>query len=321
MILNPTTNIIDSSKINDFIKCPRYYFYSHILGWKPEGVNNHLLFGSAFHLALEHLMTNGYDDVVGAYNKMLGRFRTKISPEEDELFEPKTMNNALIVLAKYAKKYYDDLQTFNVLHTEIAGSVSIGLNRQVYFRLDSLIKDLKSGRISSIEHKTGSSTYLWLDQWMLSIQIGTYTHVLNCLYPGEELDSVIINGVFFFKAKGAWKDLNTTGETKLKLPYDFIREKIRKTKDQMEVWLWTVNYFYGEILRHMEKLEKDENLGVMECFPMRHVSCRDYNRLCEYHNFCTAWPNPLHRCDQVPLGFHQEFWNPMEEEAKLTVTL
>jgi len=29
-----------------------------------------------------------------------------------------------------------------------------------------------------------------------------------------------------------------------------------------------------------------------------------------------AWPNPLQRCDEPPLGFKVEYWDPRKEDAR-----
>jgi hypothetical protein len=323
-----TLNIIDSSKINDFIKCRRYFMYRYLFGWQPMTSSNHLIFGSAWHLAMEHLLTHDYSSksLNEAYQLFLAEYRKTFAADTDEMFEPKTPDNAFVVLVKYAEKFKHDLELFNVLYTEIAGSVTIGENAQVHFRLDSIIQDKKTGKISSLEHKTGSSTYNWLEQWMLSIQIGTYTHVLNCLFPDRPIEAVFMNCSIFGRGKKAWAELNQTMQTTQKtIPYDFIREPIKKTRDQMQVWLETINYYYDEIQLE-KKLIFDENAEheqTLKCFPLNPLSCLSYGRICEYRDFCTAWANPLKRFnpDEPPLGFRTEFWNPMAQQAKKVVTL
>ena len=326
MNLHNTTNIIDSSKINDFIKCRRYCMYAHFFGWKSLTPSNHLVFGEAWHLAMEYLLLNGYSmkSVAQAFELMLNKYRQTFPPETDEMFGAKTPENAFIVLAKYAQKYARDLEQFEVLYTEIAGSVSIGEGKQINFRMDSVLRELANKKISSLEHKTGSSTYMWLEQWILSIQFGTYTHVLNCLFPAEEIDAVYVNGVFFGKGIKAWAELRATGETTMKtIPYDFLREPVKKSRNQMQVWLDTINYYYDELKMEAQLLvDAKDSDEVLRAFPLNPLSCGSYGHVCEYKDFCTAWANPLRKLsDEAPLGFKIEFWNPLEREAKQVFTL
>jgi len=274
---------------------------------------------------MENFLLNGYNDdaVIHGHWLLEKKYRETFKPETDPLFEPKTPQNAFLVLAAYAKEYKDDLEKYTVMgnevpYTEIAGSVSIGSEKQIYFRMDSILKDNETKKIRSHEHKTGSNTYLWAEQWMLSIQIGTYTHVLNCLFDPKEIDAVYMNASFFFKVKNAWIDLATKGETKFKIPYEFKRVPMHKTRDQMQVWLDTVNYYYDEIQKELDLLMNNcrEDDLVLVAFPLNGTNCTTYGRVCEYHDFCTAWPNPLQKLTPTPLGFKVDFWNPLEREAK-----
>jgi len=315
--------ILDSSKINDFLKCPRYYFYRHQLGWQSEITSNHLIFGSAAHIALEHLLLNGYDNhsILNAYELFLTEYRKTYGEHQDELFEPKTPQNFFLILKAYAQKYKNDLNDYEVLYTEIAGTVAISSDYVIALRMDSILRDKKSGKIFSLEHKTASRTFLWADQWILSIQVGTYTHALNCLFNPGEVDCVRMNGLFIGAGKTAWRDLLSTGFTKNKIPYDFIREPIKKGKDQMQVWLDRVNYIVGEIHMQTDLISDYAEQEVLRIFPLNTCACLDYGHLCEFHPFCCAWANPLKRCSSVPMGFKQEFWNPLAKPAKKEIAL
>lgn len=298
-------NVLDTSKIKDYQRCPRYFFYRHVLGWDSESPNNHLVFGSAWHEAMEHLLLNGYspNSIVAAYDKFLRYYRSYLPAETDALFDPKTPDRALYVLSKYARNYANELDNLEVLYTEIAGKVMIDSDKALAFRMDSVIKDRKTGRVFSREHKTGSRVWMWDEQWLLDLQPGTYSHVLYCLYPYEEVDRIEMNGVFFIKRKTD--------------PYDFHRFDVRRTKAQMQVWLNSMRYHLWEISREYEVLEESsDDAVVMQAFPLRESSCISYGKVCDFQDFCLAWPNPLRRALDPPLGFQQRFWNPLEQEAK-----
>jgi len=302
---DPSWEKVDSSKLNDFIRCYRFYFYCHLLGWKPDSPNNHLEFGLAWHLPMEYLLLNDYsqNSIIDAYDLFEASYRMEFSPETDEMFGAKTPANAFVALSNYTDEYADDLDKYLVKYTEIAGSVSIAENRSLFFRMDSILENNSSGLVSSLEHKTGSRVWQWGEQWPLSIQVGTYTHVLHCLYPADKIDCVWMNATFFLSRK---KD-----------PIEFLRLPVKKTLNQMAVWFYTVNYLFEQIEINMEALDKcEEDDSIMTAFPINPSGCQKWGRICEYHDFCTAWSNPLKRCQQPPLGFVTRFWDPTEAEAK-----
>ena len=145
----PTWKVNDPTKISTFMECPRKYFYSYVLGWRPEAPSNHLVFGSAWHVAMEYLLTHDYSthSVVEAHRGFMGEYRKTFGPETDEMFWPKTPNNALIALNAYAKRFERDLNEYNPLYTEIAGKISLNDTQTLHFRMDSIVERKKDGKI------------------------------------------------------------------------------------------------------------------------------------------------------------------------------
>jgi len=313
-MLSLEQNKLDNTKLNDFKACPRKFFYSHVLGWRTQTPNIHLVFGSAWHEAMEHLLLYGYgqESTLAAFDKFLTCFHTEIPPELANMNAKKNPDRAFLALAKYTSYplYKHDLERYETLYTEIAGSILIDPRRSLYFRQDSILKSRETGRIRSREHKTASSSWLWDSQWLLSGQVGVYNHVLCCLFPYDEVDGVEMNGVFFSAAKNP-------------KPEDlFHRFLIRKTKGQMQVWLENTRFYLDEIEREYSLLEDTtENDPVMLAFPLRDTSCSNYGKVCEYHDYCMAWPNPLRYCHEPPIGFTTRFWDPTEQPAKQTFEL
>lgn len=316
---HPSYDIIDATKIRTFGACPRRFFFEYILGWsKPS---NHLVFGSAWHAAMEHLYTHGMSDkeVSVAHQKLLEVYRPEYGPNTDEIYWPKTPTNALLALAGYVAMWHEDLVKYKVLYTEIGGQVSIGEDALLAFKIDAILEDLRSGKIFGLEHKTASSFYSWDRQWLLDVQPGTYNHVLNCVFP-EKASHISINGTCFGKTKRGWDDLYAGKAVSTKTPpFSFMRVDCHQSRDQMATWLWLANYYFDQIKFNMELLwESSDSDDVLMAFPHRPMACNDYGG-CPYFDFCTAWSNPLRRCDQVPIGFSQEFWNPLEENLKAVV--
>jgi hypothetical protein len=280
-----------------------------MLGWRPEEKSFHLIFGECWHRAMEYLLLNGYsvDAVLEAHrNHFKPLFLSYL--DEDASVSNKNLENALVALTFYTAQYRKDFKEFEVLHTEIDARVPISNNRFMSLRMDDILRDM-DGFYFSMEHKTGTThSQLWDEQWELSIQIGTYTHALYCLYPIEMVKGVKINGAFFTKSKSK--------------PIEFNRRDIGKSMTQMEVWLSIVNYWYSQLKSDMDCLStENDKQSVMLSFSMNPGRCTDWGRVCHYHDFCCTWSNPLKRADQPPLGFTKDFWNPEEREERPKVQL
>lgn len=301
---NPTWEIVDSTKLQCFMDCPRRYFYEYTLGWRPDIPNNHLAFGSAVHDCMEHILLNGYGpkSISDGFDRFLLEYR-KVFPEDtDHLFLPKTPDRFFELLVEYISRYKNDFDRYEVMYTEIAGSVMLSEKHKIYFKMDSVLREKDSNMKHSLEHKTkqGPLNTVWKDDFAMSIQVGTYTHALYCLYPIEEVLGVSINGLGFRK-------------TKRKGEYELERIPIWKTKDQMLVWQSNTMVWLENLENEFHILSKSsESDYILQAFPLNTRNCTKYFG-CPYHDFCLAWTNPLQNSYQVPLGFVIDFWNPMDE--------
>lgn len=312
-----TWNIIDSTKLQQYMDCPRSFFFNYILGWRPDRPNNHLHFGAAVHIALEHLMLNGYsnDNIIDAWMKFNTYYRLEFGEDTDDLFSPKTPDRFLTLINQYCSRYSEDFKKYEVAEingqklVEISGIVSLDGYFDLHFKMDTVLRRLNDGKIFSLEHKTkgGPFSRQWRDDFPLGIQVGTYTHALYCLFPPEEVIGVTINGLAFKKTKAHL--------------FEFERLPIWKTQEQMQTW--QVN-----TIRWMQLLESDyEELSqctdsddVLTAFPMNPRSCTKYFG-CPYHDYCLAWQNPLQQAFQPPFGMKVDFWNPKAEETQINFNL
>jgi len=306
-ILHETATVLDSTKIQCYMDCRRKFFFEYILGWRSESPNVHLVFGTAWHVAMETLLLAEYDmDAMAmAYLAAEMKYREKFPNEEtDPARIPKTPGYIKLALPKYVAAYKDADRDLKVEFTEVAGTVPIGKDKVLHFKTDTLLTSPDRGHWS-LEHKTGSqNSGPWRDGFRLKFQTFTYHHVLYCLY-NEDIWGVEINGAVFTKGKIV----------------EFMRIPVRKTVPMLASWLHMAEYYYDAVMNDIDLLLKqDENDEAMLCFWQNTEACSSYSG-CQYSDFCLSWPNPLQHCHELPVGFKVEFWDPrkMEEEAKIVI--
>jgi len=307
---HPTWAIRDSSKLDVYLECPRKYFFEHILGWRIDKPAHDLYFGESWHKAREHQLIHGYGDVKGAYLAFIKHYRKEFDQETDELYQPKDPMAVGEALLKFANERGSDLVENELIQTETSGSVPVDEDRILYYRMDSVLRRKEDGKVFSWDHKSAKKfSRQWSEKFYLSIQNGTYTHCLYCMYPIEDVIGVEFCGTCFeFLKRGS-------ANRGPGYHINFQRVPAFKSPDQMNVWLWNVNQYLDDIDRDENRLSHcKEGDQVLMAFQQNPTSCTNYWG-CVYHDYCMSWSNPLQRCDQPPLGFKIEFWDPSTMET------
>ena len=308
---HPTWNIKDSSKLSTFSECPRKYFYEYLLGWRIDRPAHDLYFGECWHRAREHQLIHGYDDIKGAYSAFIDHYRKEYSQETDSIYCPKDPMAVAFALKKFADERSHDLKENELLFTETSGTVPVSENHVLHYRMDSVLRNKETGKIFSWDHKSAKRlSTQWAGRFLLSLQNGTYTHCLYCMYPIDEVLGVEFCGTSF-------TFLKRNQEYRI----EFMRVPAWKTPKQMSNWLWHVNDLLDDIDRETDRLMdcSDEDI-IMTAFPMRTTSCGNYWG-CTYHDYCISWSNPLRQCQCPPLGFKLEFWDPSAMETTNKINL
>ena len=306
-------DIIDSTKIQSYQSCPRLFFYEYVLGWRSSRPNNHLHFGKAVHLAMEHIILHGYrvDAVMEALTLFNDEYRASFPESTDVIFTPKTPGRFFDMLLEYLRTYSDDLTRYEVYKTEIGGTINLSPTHTMAFKMDTILYDRQHNRYVSLEHKTKGGNYIgdnYQYDFMLSVQLGTYTHVLNSLFKPEEVGEVIINCLCFKKTK--------------KPEFILQRFPIPLSNAQMNCWLENTKHWIDMIHSDFQVLSTmDKATPLMTCFPLNGRSCTNWGRVCQYHSLCTSWNNPIRHQHQLPADMQIDFWNPLEEELTERMTL
>lgn len=320
-----TWNIQDATKIQNYMTCPRQYLFEYVFGWRPARPSVHLEHGIAMHKAMEVFYSGGEPDlsrdaVARACEAYYKHYRSVFTMEADEENAPKNPECTWRALEQYAE-FYKGLDDFEVLHTEVAGSVMLDESRRLYFKQDVMARDANTNRIFSLDHKTGTSfTSAWANQWSQKIQLGVYTHVLYCLYDPEEIFGARINGIFVRKPPTLKKDGTMRAGAR---DNEFHRVPVAKSPKQMQDWANTITYWLIQLEADFETLSVElDSAEFLTAFPKNTESCTKYFG-CPFQPYCATWQNPVQHIEEVPLGYTVNHWDPRSkfDEAKEVVEL
>lgn len=303
--LLPDVFVLDSTKLKAYQTCPKRFMFEYVFGLVDEEPSIHLVFGQAWHEAMESLLQTGYtvENVEKAYERFLSVWST--FPSYNHPDAAKSQENALTALYEYCVSYKHD--SFRVRFTEIAGEIPISISgdKKLAFKIDAVIE--KEGLAYVLEHKTASRVG-FEDQHRIGTQVGLYTHVLHSLY--DDVGGVIINEAILYKP-------NTAAAKKRERINEFLRVPISLNKNQLGRWLETANYYYDAIMRDLELFQENLAIGWDKntCFVQNPSSCFSYNSKCPYFDFCYIWNDYSSRFQDEQIGFSKRVWNPLKEYA------
>lgn len=302
--MNLDHSVLDSTKINCYLECPRKFLFRHVAGWTMAVEKYDLLFGKAWHKAVEFLVEHGAtpSNVKPAY--ML--FEEELG---DSLVDHPTKNKAEVLnaLVGYVEQYGNE--KVEPLHIEVGGTMLISHNKTLYFKIDSIVSDYSIGKlIVGIEFKTGSrNSEQWRMHWKNSFQTLCYLHALNALYGEEKVWGLKVRGAIFTKTKG----------------YEFVDVPVRASIQRLELWLEIANQLWDKINSEIEALKVAMNTDepILDCF-LPNFCCNSFGG-CVYFDYCISEPNPLRYflSGYVPPEMKVEFWSPLEQEVRERVNL
>ena len=304
IVLHETIDVIDSSKVETMQECWRKLFFIHILGWKLEGENVHLLFGRAWHAGLAHLYNNRLrsDSILEAVDIATSIIREFYPPSEDAAFKKKQPAILPIAFAEYvgfARNHMDHEK--EVIFTEGQGAVRVLNNRIIYVKMDLVQRNPFIGnKIEMVEHKTGSAMSKNIIQGLsVKPQVPNYTHALYSIFDPDEFDSLLIN-LTVFRANDRVSD---------RFPIKFEPENLGDWLVEQDHYLNMYEYYLNDL---NETSPEDK---IMSAFPRNRTACMHYG-LCPYFNICHNWPNPVKFSGVPPIGFVKEYWDPRIRDAE-----
>jgi len=286
---------LDSSKLTEYRRCPRRYFFMYVEAWKPDYTNHNLVFGEAYHRLKEALLRSHPLNIGMAL--FLKYYREHFSEETDIDWFPKNPGNAenMAIESLGKSKKYKLIEMDGRPATEVDGTVPIDMiGRKLHFRIDAIVQ-MPTGQFAFLDHKTTQSDReMYQKLYQKSLQMGTYDHVISCIYGKQNTFGGLIE-LSIFRKKGN----------------DFITIIVRPDILRKQEWLWNTTETMIQVEKEFEKLSKaKEDDPIMMTFPQNEQGCVGYNKLCEYWNICSAMKNPIKY--NTPIGFKFEVWNPYD---------
>jgi hypothetical protein len=302
LILHPSWEVFDATKLSTFEECMRKGFFQYFLGWETDQKNHDFIFGEAGHIAHAYLTKTGYtmESVEKAFDLFLNRYRKDFAPSTDGDFGAKSPARMSDALMSYALEYRHD--KFVPLYVEIADKVQIDDNLWYYFRIDSILENDNS--IWARERKfTKSRPFNWGETWFLRLQPGGYAYVLEAIRGNRQSLGVEMDGTFFFP--------KNTEHTRALLSY---------TEWDLEVWRVKIVSLIDQIRRDLKQLSSEPTSLPMKAFRQNGSSCFNYNKICPFHTLCTSCKNPIQILEdhsgEPPPGFTRRWWDPTKVDEK-----
>lgn len=307
---------LDCTALNDYLRCPRMYFFSRIRHWVPEETPEHYAFGIAFHKGLEMLLRSreaegddcGYS--TAALEQARKAFATtyRLQGLDPDKPGPKNLENGMLAMEQYVANYgLDDFRTLAVEHT---GHVHIG-TWELAVRIDAICRG-SDGTVFVQEHKTSTKNSGHSEiAWYLALQVGAYNAYLAQILADapETMAGVTINLVVFRPPSRVKKD---------GMPYarsgpgnEFVRIPVKLAPTQLEAWYATVDVWYKRLLDDWDRMTMldDVSKSTMIAFPRNPQGCWS----CRWLEYCMAWDNPL-QVDDPPIGYVVEKWDPHQKK-------
>jgi len=271
---------LDTSMMNDFRKCPRYFELRHVeyLVPKMNSAKSKPEFGSALHDALEIWYKDG--DVNGARVAFLEKWAPYEGEDDTGI---RTASKGIAIVEKYID--YFQSEPFDIVELEIGGAVDME-DFVFIFRCDGLIREKGSGRLMIFEHKTSAHKGFLIPK--PNHQLDGYIYGVSELM-GEEVSGAILNQIYFRKGRKTEPVKDTIS---------FNREETLRTKNELERWR-------REVLWLSEQ--------VRECcrddfFPRVTSACSQYGR-CPFIELCQANDGPVYESIKEGM-FEKEVWQP-----------
>lgn len=311
---NSSLRLYDNTRLSDFKRCPRFFYYRHVRAWIREGTSAALIFGGAWHAAMEVVwpfLIEGKSDaetLPASYEAFLKYWQDAGMPwpldyAQSEELTPRTPGNALEMLNAYIDARGASLRSgeLQLVSVERPFAVPLDPNDPTLFYVGKIDKVVRArAKHRGIEHKTTTAYSKaakfrgsFVDSFSPNSQVDGYLFALHMMYPGS-VDGVWVDAALVHKSETGFK---------------FI--PIERKLDQLDTWLWETRSWIDQVeANKLRVAEQSPDARYMAAFPKNTNSCHDFNTSCMYIDMCKAWANPVGR--EIPQGFVEKVWDPLE---------
>lgn len=317
--MSSNLELYDNTRLSDFKKCHRFFFFRHRLHWVSDRERRiPLVFGGGWHAGMDviwrgvHQGTERSVLVKQAHAAFMEHWEEGGMPTEFDTtllkeYNPRTPLVATEMFYAYYDRRHRAIAEMELVAVERAFAVPLQPDNDSLFyigRIDKVVRPSDS-RIRGIEHKTTTLSVsgwekvpkikgLYLEQWHMNSQVDGYNFALTMLYN---------------RRADVWVDaalVNTKNE-------DFEFVPVERARSHIDGWLW-------EVLDWIEKVrEEDRKLAearpsdpYLKAFGKDTSRCIDFNSMCPFMDLCRAKPNPLQWGGEPPKGFVKTVWDPLE---------
>lgn len=300
------TEYHDNTKVSDYRRCPRFFYFRHELGWVVDTPRLALAFGGAWHKAMDILWTNINDEYASnlAYDAFLlawiGEYKLShpddMGPAEIEqcgMRHPFTAHEMLINYVAVRRTWISECEVLAIERPFI-----VSLSDDIFYagRIDKIVK--RRGKIHGIEHKTTSAykkdgpfRKQFLESFSPDSQIDGYLFAGHELY-GQDFQGIYVDGALVHKT----------------IHDGFCMIPVQRHPKQLEAWKWETQEQVG-LIRHNKGFQNlATDIGFMAAWPKNTNSCWDFNAACSYLNLCKSWPDPREK--ELPSGYVVDKWDP-----------
>lgn len=320
----------DSTSLGTFKECPRKYYYQHILGVSPAGTSIHLVFGTAYHKALEvydHIKAQGgdHEDGVHAAIKVAMSTGEYLEDVEGRPFrgigegpEP-DKQKARFHLVRAVVWYLEQFKT-DALETVVLQSGKPAVELSFTFELpDALTPDgnpyLLCGHLDRLV--TYMDQYYFLDRKTTKSTIGSY--YFDQFSPNNQMSLyyAATNVILHKVAKGGIIDAAQllVGSAR------FHRDFMHRTPDQLEEWYADTNFWLRRAQDCAEVANERLDAGyfvdeLAYAWPMNDKACGNYGG-CPFQKVCSRSPKSRNIILQDKALFQPFDWNPLERRGDI----
>ncbi len=294
----------DSTSLSNYEKCPRYYQFVNLLGYKPVTPSPHLFFGGLYAAALEHFFKHlaqgvEYDEAVRlvVHEALIETWEYEHDEEGnripgtgqpwDSMHNTKTRETLIRSIVWYLYHFRNDPAETVILSDgtpAVEHSFQLDLDDGITYcgHIDKLVN--YSGDIYVSDQKTSGATIgqYFFKQFTPDIQMSGYT------YAGKILFGLPVRGVIIDAAQIA------VGFTR------FERGFVHRTESQLDEW-------YESSMASIEMARRDTKENF---FKMNRQGCSNYGG-CQFRDVCGA--SKTHRKRLLANDFiRQPRWDPLQ---------